>query len=355
MSERKFHCPQCNQKISYDASMSGVQIQCPACQKEISIPRSVVAVQVPTRAAEPSSASGPPESAGGGAPAAPKPPAEKRLSVARHEAPAEQAEKPAAETASSRLPTPVPMRAVSNSDTNDGAKRKRLLTVAALVMALGLGAYFGLPAMLSGGEEDGDTPNKTAAQRTDASAAAKNDNDPASQTEVRDSATNSARVAAPVWTMEIKSVSIPEGQAQGTIGGTAFKAEAVRLDPVAQMHLLTLRQGGKMYADREILVYLRLKAGETIDGKSWEIDSSVRPGIPQVVKRWLPDPNRPPQSKAFPSGYAMKLEFGETKDGTLPGKIFVALPDPEKTVVAGTFEAKLPAVTPVSNRRLTRN
>jgi hypothetical protein len=35
----------------------------------------------------------------------------------------------------------------------------------------------------------------------------------------------------------------------------------------------------------------------------------------------------------------MQLEFGQIKDGSIPGKIYLALPDNEHTVVAGTFKA----------------
>ena len=61
--------------------------------------------------------------------------------------------------------------------------------------------------------------------------------------------------------------------------------------------------------------------------------------VPQVVKRWKTNPRYAPQSKAFSSGYAMKLELGEITNGVLPGKIFVALPDTEQSVVAGVFNA----------------
>jgi hypothetical protein len=61
--------------------------------------------------------------------------------------------------------------------------------------------------------------------------------------------------------------------------------------------------------------------------------------VPQVVKRWKTNPRFAPQFKAYSSGYAMKLELGEITNGVLPGKIFVALPDTEQSVVAGVFKA----------------
>jgi hypothetical protein len=40
--------------------------------------------------------------------------------------------------------------------------------------------------------------------------------------------------------------------------------------------------------------------------------------------------------------YAMKLEFGKAKDGMVPARIYVCLPDDGRSVVAGTFMLKLP-------------
>jgi len=37
----------------------------------------------------------------------------------------------------------------------------------------------------------------------------------------------------------------------------------------------------------------------------------------------------------------MRLELGQMADGVLPGKIFLALPDADQSVVAGNFKATL--------------
>src|SRR5206468_6868954 len=92
--------------------------------------------------------------------------------------------------------------------------------------------------------------------------------------------------------------------------------------------------------DQEILVYLHLKAGEKLSGHAWSISKDMKdPGLPQLVKRWKPDPKYAPQSKSFPTGYALKLELGQMSEGLIPGKIFLALPDPEQSLVAGLFKA----------------
>ncbi|HTG44799.1 MAG TPA: hypothetical protein VK633_09735 [Verrucomicrobiae bacterium] len=306
-----------------------------------------MAVQVPVRAPveqPPIAGVNPPASTAG--PAAPQPPAHTRLSVAKHEeaSPAQAVTPPAAPSHPQRPPSPAPMispSALLAEASEKRRKRKRLLTIASLIIVLGVGAYFGLPAILSSEdkvESVRETDSKKGGGRNTAPSAT--DAALAQQGTTANSAA-AGTVASPAWTLDLEAATIPEGPANGMIAGKTFIADNARLDPVGQMQLLTLRQGGKTYADREILVYLRLKPGETLEGRTWSVDPTVTAGIPQIIKRWLGDPKSPPLTKPFVSGYAMKLEFGHPQDGGLPGKIYVALPDDEKTVVGGTFTARL--------------
>lgn len=147
-------------------------------------------------------------------------------------------------------------------------------------------------------------------------------------------------VLPPVWTLDVNLAKIPEGRANGKISGTNFVVQTARLDAVGASHVLRLTQGSVASPEREVLVYLRPKAGASIPGSSWTISKDTKgPGVPQVTKRWKTNPKFAPQQKSFPTGYAMKLELGPLEEGTVSGKIFLALPDPEQTVVAGLFKA----------------
>ena len=85
-------------------------------------------------------------------------------------------------------------------------------------------------------------------------------------------------------------------------------------------------------------VSLRLNAGETLSGHTWTVTRDMTgSAVPKVLKRWKTDPRYAPKEKFFSAGYAMKLELGASKDGVTPGKIFLALPDTEQSVVAGAF------------------
>jgi hypothetical protein len=148
-------------------------------------------------------------------------------------------------------------------------------------------------------------------------------------------------IIPPSWTLEVDTAKIPAGRANGSISGTNFVVDAAYLSINGPLHVLTLRQGTNFYAEREILVYLRLKPGEKIAGHTWTVNKDPRAGAPQVVKRWKPNPRFAAQQKSFPNGYALKLEFGQVDEEEAPGKIYLALPDAEQTVVAGAFEASI--------------
>jgi hypothetical protein len=47
------------------------------------------------------------------------------------------------------------------------------------------------------------------------------------------------------------------------------------------------------------------------------------------------------RTRKFPGGFSMKLEFGTGKDGKMPGKIHLRVPDTKKSFIVGTFEAKV--------------
>lgn len=156
----------------------------------------------------------------------------------------------------------------------------------------------------------------------------------------RRAGTNDLPVIPAVWTLDLNAAKIPEGRANGKISGTNFVVQTARLEYASATPVLRLWQGTGPSPDREILVYLRLKAGEELGGHTWTVTKDMKgTSVPQVTKRWKTNPKYAPTKKDFPTGYAMKLELGKISDGEVTGKIFVALPDSEQTVVAGIFTA----------------
>jgi hypothetical protein len=139
------------------------------------------------------------------------------------------------------------------------------------------------------------------------------------------------------WTDDVAKMKIPESPAAGKILGHDFKVEATKLEPSGA---LTLREGKGFFPDTAIIIFL--KPGAAIEGKTYEIrkDTPALERPPIHLKR-VPPGQKLPAGPAFVLDYAMKLEFGKIKDGSVPGRIYVCLPDEGRSVVAGTFVLKL--------------
>ena len=212
-------------------------------------------------------------------------------------------------------------------------QRQKWVGIGAVVVILGVGGYFGYGTL-----------SEWRAKRSEAAKQASN----TATQQVTNALPKPLRLhpAAPEKELPVlpppgrsivDKANIPDGKANGVISGTNFRR---RNRHVHAPSVLRLFQGASASPDREILVYLHLNPGQSPTGHVWTVSQEMRDrSVPQVVKRWKTNPRYAPQSKAFSSGYAMKLELGEITNGVLPGKIFVALPDPEQSVVAGVFKA----------------
>lgn len=58
----------------------------------------------------------------------------------------------------------------------------------------------------------------------------------------------------------------------------------------------------------------------------------------KITLRWKAA-GGPVQKENYDSGYALRLEFGALANNRLPGKIYLCLPDTEKSYLLGTFHA----------------
>jgi hypothetical protein len=204
---------------------------------------------------------------------------------------------------------------------------KKWVTIGAVVVVLGVGGYLGYGPVTEWWAKRGE-----AAQQASAPPAVTNA-EPAEPPP----APKELPVLSAVWTLDVEQAKIPEGKANGTLSGTNFMVE----NAICVPQLLRLSQGTPSAPDREIQIFLRLNAGESVTGRTWTVTAQdpAGKGVPQVVKRWKTNPRYAAQSKTFSSGYAMKLELGAVEANMITGKIFLALPDPEQSVVAGVFKA----------------
>jgi hypothetical protein len=252
---------------------------------------------------------------------------------------------------------PQPQRTIPIRNLAPAAAKKKspvaaIATWAAIVIVLGVGGYFGYgwyqSRQSAESAENAAANTRNAAPKQRGGAASQ---DASAATDAATTAATNAVDAAPmvpaVWTLDIATAKVPSGRANGSLGGTNFVPQSARVDTVGAAQVLRLIEGQPISPDREVLIYLHLKAGEKLGGQTLHVSQDmVGVGVPQVTKRWKTNPKFAPQFKSFSTGYAMHLELGQVANGTLPGKIFLALPDPTQTVVGGSFSATIITNTP---------
>ena len=141
------------------------------------------------------------------------------------------------------------------------------------------------------------------------------------------------------WTLQLKGVNIPAGPVTGRIKGRDFNSEQVSL----QNGWLSFRQGADVIADLEMDVVLVVNLNAELSGKTFTVPTKESGGNPQVWMKWKSSGQDTPEQKSWMDGYAMRLEFGRMLNGKLPGKIYLCIPDEEKSFIRGTFEVSLKA------------
>ena len=368
MADIKFCCPHCNQHITCDELWGGHQLQCPSCQGTLTVPARPAPAPMPA----PAPASAP--AAGSGSSHTYKPPAANAPRLTKAQAPAAEAGTP---------PKNIPIRNLTPPKPKKGNKIVMVLKVAGVVTVLAVAGYFGFIWLRKMQDKSNESARREESRHSGESQVGHIANlnsvldatEPGHIGEVRGvhssgattratgvgseipmadgdsqprgggaAGTSAGPVIAPVYTLDITQAKIPQSRANGMISGTNFVADSARIDPIGSAQVLRLIQGQAMSPDRQILVYLHLKPGEKIGGQSLSIASDAHG--PQVAKSWKSNPKYAPLVKQFSSGYAMKLELGAATNDVVAGKIFLALPDPEQTVVAGDFTASLAVINP---------
>lgn len=105
--------------------------------------------------------------------------------------------------------------------------------------------------------------------------------------------------------------------------GADFKAERVQLAGTG----LSLQSGSD-----SIHIFLQLKPCKSVYEFKAEDPPRGRPAIHIHVHS-----TTPPGIAVHQAGYEMRLEFGKKKDGKIPGKLYLCLPDDAKSCIAGSF------------------
>jgi tetratricopeptide (TPR) repeat protein len=137
--------------------------------------------------------------------------------------------------------------------------------------------------------------------------------------------------------MDLKNIKISASTASGKIHGKNFKVENAKVEN----GILTLRQGKDFFPDLAVTIFLFLKKDENIEGKTFNISKDHGFGAPHIHMKWKPENKNIPETKIFMKNYVMRLEFGKKEGNSLPGKIYLSLPDEFQSSIAGTFTSEV--------------
>lgn len=130
---------------------------------------------------------------------------------------------------------------------------------------------------------------------------------------------------------------IPATAASGKLQGKSFKPDRVELEG----NRLSLRQGKDFFADASIEIMLDQQKLKLDDGLKLVVRPSQKwtDGIPSLHVAVRHDKNIP-DTKFINDDYALTLELGKPDKGMVAGKLYLCLPDSQRSVLAGTFTAK---------------
>ena len=136
---------------------------------------------------------------------------------------------------------------------------------------------------------------------------------------------------------EISAQPIPDKPAAGKVHGREFKVEKAILEEGC----LKLRQGeGFATHLEEFEIDLSRKNVENFAGQTFTAELNKKAGI-DITLAYSEEKKGSIKTRTYMREYTMKLEFGTAKDGKIPGKIHLRLPDEAGSFVVGAFEAEI--------------
>lgn len=137
----------------------------------------------------------------------------------------------------------------------------------------------------------------------------------------------------PGWTLNLAEAVIPDKPATGRLAGKGFVQDRATFRGA----VLSLRQGEGWPPDAGVSITF---FSDKVAGMTLEVPPDRPPPAPRVTVRWR-DEQSQPTNVTLRTGYALKVTFGEIREGQLPGKIFLAFPDDRHSYIAGTFTAEI--------------
>jgi hypothetical protein len=149
-------------------------------------------------------------------------------------------------------------------------------------------------------------------------------------------ATNAPPEVPDEWTLDLARAPFPETKVTGRILGVRFTCERTTL----QGGTLTFYQNPDLPSERRVTVRLFAHRPERLMDSAFEIPHDrvgPRPRLTLEVKHAA----EPAMEQTFQDNYALRLAFETIEEDLLPGRIYLAIGDEEKSFITGRFEAEV--------------
>ena len=132
------------------------------------------------------------------------------------------------------------------------------------------------------------------------------------------------------WMLDLAAVTIPDSTAAGRVHGRDFICDRA----ILQGGTLTLRGATDLGATINFGGVLP----EALAGQSINVATNAEKAA-RVILRWKED--NLSLRENFTNGYALRIEFGLLDNNHLPGKVYLCMPDAEKSYLLGTFTVEV--------------
>jgi len=164
------------------------------------------------------------------------------------------------------------------------------------------------------------------------------------------------------WLADATTAQFPNRAASGTVHGSRFEMQRAEItggetkgaDGKPYDHgtyFIHLRSGKEFFADKEFTIFVATKLGEKLDGKAYtlkiggnfaqtvkvKVGNVTYPAIQGVHMSYTVPGKSLPETEMFMDKATLRLEFGRSSGGKLPGRIYLCVQDKAKSFVAGTF------------------
>jgi hypothetical protein len=168
------------------------------------------------------------------------------------------------------------------------------------------------------------------------------------------------------WKADVSKAPIPQRPIAGMNHGQPFKVDQVRVqlgkDVVATKDnshpfrgvTFSLQEGKEFMPNREFIIFLALKPGEKLDGKTFSLaptkfgeeapsihypDGAAIPYVQGIHMAYKVKGETFPSHDMPSGGYSLHIIFGKAKANKIPCQVYLAMPDKEKSWIAGTCTA----------------